>query len=128
MINVLGNPSPDCRGLNRREWLQIGGAGMFGAHAALARAAESAAGAGQSTNGKAKAVLFVFLYGGPSQLDTFDMKPDIPRAYRGPFDVIDAVTPGLRICEHLPRLAARSNPGSSVGCLDHHRLWVSGLC
>ena len=119
MLTVLGNPRPDCRGFDRREWLQIGGAGMFGAHAALARAAESVAGAGPPTNGKAKAVLFVFLYGGPSQLDTFDMKPEIPRAYRGPFDVIDAVTPGLRICEHLPRLAARSDRYATIRTVTH---------
>ena len=121
MINVLGNPRPTCQGLSRREWLQVGGAGMFGVHAAVARAAESVAEAtpGTTTGGRAKAVLFVFLYGGPSQLDTFDMKPDIPRGYRGPFQTIDAATPGLRICEHLPRLAARSNRYATIRTVTH---------
>ena len=117
MLSVLGNPRGTCQGLDRREWLQVGGAGLFGVHAALAQAAESAG--NNSTGGKAKAVLFVFLYGGPSQLDTFDMKPDIPRAYGGPFRPIDAVTPGLRICEHLPRLAARSDRYATIRTVTH---------
>ena len=117
MLTVLGNPRRTCQGLDRREWLQVGGAGLFGVHAALAQAAESAG--NNSTGGKAKAVLFVFLYGGPSQLDTFDMKPDIPRAYGGPFRPIDAVTPGLRICEHLPRLAARSDRYATIRTVTH---------
>ena len=117
MLTVLGNPRRTCQGLDRREWLQVGGAGLFGAHEALARAAESTG--NNSTGGKAKAVLFVFLYGGPSQLDTFDMKPDIPRAYGGPFRPIDAVTPGLRICEHLPRLAARSDRYATIRTVTH---------
>ena len=121
MITVLGNSDSTCQGVNRRRWLQIGGGSVFGAHAAMARAAESVVSVGnnQRTNGKAKAVLFVFLYGGPSQLDTFDMKPDIPRAYRGPFEVIDAATPGLRICEHLPRLAARSDRYATIRTVTH---------
>ena len=117
MLTVLGNPRRTCQGLHRREWLQIGGAGLFGVHSALARAAESTGNNG--TGGKAKAVLFVFLYGGPSQLDTFDMKPDIPRAYGGPFRPIDAVTPGLRICEPLPRLAARSDRYATIRTVTH---------
>ncbi|MHC4879266.1 MAG: DUF1501 domain-containing protein [Planctomycetota bacterium] len=58
---------------------------------------------------RAKSVLFVFLYGEPSQLETFDMKPDAPSTIRGPFRTIDSRTPGLRICEQLPRLAERSD-------------------
>ena len=117
MLTVLGNPRRTCQGLDRREWLHGGGAGLVGAHEALARAAESTG--NNSTGGKAKAVLFVFLYGGPSQLDTFDMKPDIPRAYGGPFRPIDAVTPGLRSCEHLPRLAARSDRYATIRTVTH---------
>jgi hypothetical protein len=68
---------------------------------------------------RAKSVLFVFLYGGPSQLETFDMKPDAPSHIRGPFQPITARTPGLRICEHLPRLADCSNKYAVVRTVNH---------
>ena len=58
---------------------------------------------------KAKRVLFVFLTGGLSHHDSFDMKPDAPSDVRGEFNPIATQTPGIQICEHLPRLAARSN-------------------
>jgi hypothetical protein len=68
---------------------------------------------------RAKSVLFVFLYGGPSQLETFDMKPDAPSTIRGPFTPIASRTPGLRICEHLPRLAERSDKYAVVRTVNH---------
>ena len=68
---------------------------------------------------RAKSVIFVFLYGGPSQLETFDMKPDAPTTIRGPFKPIDSRTTGLRICEHLPRLAERSDKYCVVKTVNH---------
>ena len=106
MLTVLGNPRQACDGLTRRALLRLGGAGMFGVTLPKLWAAESLAG---SPPARAKSVIFVFLYGGPSQLETFDMKPDAASGIRGPFRPIDSRTPGLRICEHLPRLAARSD-------------------
>ena len=58
---------------------------------------------------KAKSVIFVFLTGGLSQLDSFDMKPDAPADVRGEFQPIATRTPGIQICEHLPLLAQRSD-------------------
>jgi len=58
---------------------------------------------------KAKSVIFIFLTGGLSHLDSFDMKPDAPDDIRGEFKSIATRTPGLRVCEHLPLLADRSN-------------------
>jgi len=55
--------------------------------------------------GRAKSVIFLFLFGGPSQLETFDMKPDAKREVRGPFQPIRSRTPDLMISEHLGRLA-----------------------
>ena len=68
---------------------------------------------------RAKSVLFVFLYGGPSQLETFDMKPDAASTIRGPFQPIAARTPDLRICEHLPRLAAASDQFCVIRTVNH---------
>jgi hypothetical protein len=52
-----------------------------------------------------KSCIFVFFYGGPSQLDTWDMKPEAPREVRGPFSSIATNVPGLRLCEHMPMTA-----------------------
>ncbi len=66
-----------------------------------------------------KSVIFLFLTGGASQHDTFDMKPDAPAEIRGDFNPIATQTPGIEICEHLPRLAARSRLWSLVRSVTH---------
>ncbi len=66
-----------------------------------------------------KAVIYLFLTGGPSQHDTFDMKPDGPSEYRGEFSPIATSTPGIEICEHLPLLAQRSRLWTLVRSLTH---------
>src|SRR5205814_4130966 len=63
---------------------------------------------------RARSVIFVFLTGGLSQLDSFDLKPDAPDTVRGEFQPIATRTTGLRICEHLPLLAQRSNQWALV--------------
>ena len=64
--------------------------------------------------GRGRSVIFVFLTGGLSQLDSFDLKPDAPDAIRGEFLPIATRTPGIRVCEHLPLLAQRSDKWSLV--------------
>jgi len=84
--------------LGRRDALKIGGAGFLGLNAAnLLHASEEVA--------RAKSVIFLYQFGGPTHLDTFDMKPDAPEGYRGPLGGIDSSLPGLRICELLPETA-----------------------
>ncbi|MBI3864939.1 MAG: DUF1501 domain-containing protein [Planctomycetia bacterium] len=116
MLTVLGNPRRTCDGLTRRELLQVGGAGMLGLSLPKVLAAESVA---PPRAPRAKSVIFVFLYGGPSQLETFDMKPDAASTIRGPFQPIASRTPDLRICEHLPRLADRSDRYCVVRTVNH---------
>ena len=106
MLTINGNPKRTCAGLTRRELLQIGGAGLLGMSLPKVLAAEEAQ---PFTHAKAKSVIFLFLFGGPSQLETFDMKPEATSSIRGPFQTIASRTPGLRIVEHLPRLAERSD-------------------
>src|SRR5258708_10295625 len=65
--------------------------------------------AGNPVKPRARSVMFLFQFGGPSQLETFDMKPAAPEKIRGPFKPFASRTPGLRICEHLPRLAEGSD-------------------
>jgi hypothetical protein len=67
----------------------------------------------------ARSVIYIFLSGGLSQLDSFDLKPDAPTDIRGEFQPIETATPGLVICEHLPMLAQRSRSWSLIRSLTH---------
>src|SRR5438270_9911442 len=91
--------------LTRRTLLQAGTLGLLGLGmgdvAALRAAAPRRERDQSSRSPRAKAVLFVFLHGGLSQLDSFDMKPDAPAEVRGEFRPIRTRTPGIQICEHL---------------------------
>lgn len=75
--------------------------------------------ANESRRAKAKSVLMVVPWGGPGQMDTLDPKPDAPEEVRGEFKPIATRTPGLRVCEHLPKLAALSNEYAVVRSLSH---------
>ncbi|MBL9085296.1 MAG: DUF1501 domain-containing protein [Planctomycetales bacterium] len=116
MLNVLGGWDQNCSGVSRRRVLQAGSAGLFGLSLAQTLAAEAS---GVSKPAKAKNVIFLLLFGGPSQLETFDMKPDAAGDIRGPFQPIASRTPGLRICEHLPQLAKISDKFCVVRNMSH---------
>jgi hypothetical protein len=91
-----------CERIRRRDVLRIGMLGAAGLTLAdYLRLAE----AGETRERKATAAIFINLAGGPSHLDTFDMKPDAPAEYRGEFQSIATNVPGIEFCEHLPRLA-----------------------
>ena len=116
MLTVLGKPRRLCDGLSRRELLRAGGLGLLGL--GLPRVLEASK-VSPAPSGRAKSVIFLFLFGGPSQFETFDLKPDAPEKIRGPYRPIDSKTPGLRICEHLPRLAAVSDKYCVVRSMTH---------
>src|SRR4249920_513442 len=97
-------PARTCGGVSRRSFLRYCAAMPFawaGGQAATAAQVKSSA--------RAKSVIFVWLWGAPSHLDTFDPKPDAPSEYRGPFAPIATRTPGLNFTELLPQLADRSH-------------------
>ncbi len=91
-----------CDGVVRRDFLRVGVAGMTGLHLA---GYLSLAQAGQLAEAQGKNAIFVNLSGGPSHLDTFDLKPDAPAEYRGTFNPIKTNVSGIEISEHLPHLA-----------------------
>jgi hypothetical protein len=93
----------------RRTALQAGAIGLFGL--SELSALRELAGAEKP---RARSVIFVFLTGGLSHLDSFDLKPDAPDTVRGEFKPVATKTPGIRICEHLPMLAERSDTWSLV--------------
>lgn len=102
--------------------IQAGAVGLLGLgsnHLALLDAAAKETGAVLPAGARAKSVIYIFLSGGLSHHDTFDMKPDAPLEIRGEFKEIATRTPGLRICEHLPELARRSHLWSLCRSLTH---------
>lgn len=104
--------------LSRRTAIQAGSVSLLGLgmnHAAALRAADVIT--TRQGAGRAKSIIFVFLSGGLSQHDSFDPKPDAPAEIRGEFSTIATRTPGIRVCAHLPMLAARSNSWSLIRSL-----------
>lgn len=102
--------------LDRRQWLQAGGLGLLGLTTSdLARLQAS----DDAPRASAKSVIFVFLSGGLAQHESFDPKPNAVEEIRGEFAPISTRTPGLAICEHLPRLANCSHLWSVVRSLTH---------
>src|SRR5260370_41455482 len=85
--------------LTRRKFLQIAAAGLFGSQLAPLLDATP------PRRARAKSVIFLHQYGGPSHLDSFDMKPDTPPEFRGIYRPIRTSAPGIDICEKLPHLA-----------------------
>ena len=119
MLTIHGRSKQVCNGLTRRDLLHVGG-GLFGMNLPLLLEAQAATQAEQAfRTGRAKSVLFLFLFGGPSQLETFDMKPDAPPKLRGPFKPIASRTPGLRICEHLPKTANLTDKLCVIRSMTH---------
>jgi hypothetical protein len=91
-----------CDGVARRDFLKIGAIGTSTVTLANYLQWTHAA---ETRPGKATAAIFINLAGGPSHMDTFDLKPDAPAEYRGEFNPIQTNVPGIRICEYLPKLA-----------------------
>src|ERR1700675_900670 len=102
MIEWLSKPFRHRGRLSRRSLLRAGAVGVAGLMLPQLLAAEAAA----PNRRRASRCIFLFLNGGPSQLDTFDMKPAAPSGIRGPYKAIATSVPGVSICEKLPRLAS----------------------
>lgn len=110
--------------LTRRDVLQAGALGTVGLSlpgllSARALAAGTAADSAGPAFGRAKACIFLFMWGGPSQLETFDPKPDAPAEIRGEFGPIDTNVPGIRIGEHFQQLARLADKFALIRSLSH---------
>jgi len=112
------NPAT-CNHRPRRDLLKAGTVGVMGLSMAEVSAWQSQAPKSAGTSSGPRAVIYLFMTGGPSQHDTFDMKPDGPAEFKGEFSPIPTRTPGTLICEHLPMLAQRSELWSLVRSLTH---------
>lgn len=101
----------------RRDVLRAGGLGMLGLNSAtLLRAGEQA---GARVRATARSVVFLYQFGGPSHVDTFDMKPDAPDGVRSHFRQIASSCPGIRVCEHLPETAKVMDKVTLVRTVHH---------
>lgn len=104
--------------LGRRTVLRIGGCALAGAAMGCTQSNLVAAGPAPR-EATARHVILLFQFGGPSHIDTFDPKPDAPAEIRGEFQTIDTSVPGLRVTEHLPRLAKIADKYSLVRSVSH---------
>jgi len=104
MLNILANQgSRFCDGVSRRNFLKVGGLALGGLSLPQMLQAEAASGV-RSSN---KAIIMIFLPGGPPHQDMWDLKPDAPAEIRGEFNPISTSVSGIQICEQFPRIAAR---------------------
>lgn len=101
MLHLTGAGHRLCDGVSRREFLQVGGLGLAGLTLADVFRGQAAA----TTTRKVRSVIQLFMWGGPSQHETFDLKPNAPEGIRGIFKPAATNVTGIRICEHLPMLA-----------------------
>ena len=123
MLTIYG-PKPAnsgfCDGVSRRSFLKIGALGLGGLTLPQLLRAESATGVKMGH----KAVIMIFLPGGPSHQDMFDLKMDAPSEVRGEFKPIETNVSGIQICEHLPKVAKLMDKmaiiRSIVGCNGDH--------
>src|SRR6516164_7075370 len=108
MLTLWGARQQYCDGISRRNFLQIGafGAGLTLAEMLRQRAEASPFRApATAARSRAKSAIMIYLPGGPSHMDMYDLKPDAPEEFRGEFRPIQTNVPGVEICEHFPRQA-----------------------
>jgi hypothetical protein len=122
MLYLLKNtPDALCDRISRRDWLQVGGLGMLGLSLpGLLRAEDRGKPAPKRrASGRAKSCILIWLAGGPSQPDTWDMKADAPVEIRGEFKPIATTVPGIQMCEHLPHVARQAQHATIIRSAHH---------
>ncbi|HEX5271899.1 MAG TPA: DUF1501 domain-containing protein [Gemmataceae bacterium] len=121
MLTLWGARQRFCDGISRRGFLKIG---AFGAGLTLAEMLRAKATAGGTGKGSAnKAAIMIYLPGGPSHMDMYDLKPNAPAEFRGEFKPIDTNVTGIQICEHMPlqaRMFDKLAVVRSIQAVDEH--------
>lgn len=118
---------------SRRQFVIASGLGLAG-HAFAPAARGATADVSSPMRQNAKSTILFFLCGGASHIDMWDLKPNAPLEYRGPFQPIETSAPGVRLCEHLPLLAKQAHHlalinsvGATVNTNDHHAGYYHNL-
>ena len=108
------NYSVRCDGVSRRDFVRIGGLSALGLGLSNYLALRNAAANANEKGPKAKHCILIWLDGGPSHLETFDLKPDAPQEVRGPFRAIGTSVAGIQVCELMAGLAARMKDAAII--------------
>ena len=122
MLRLLGSPRILCDGTTRRDFLHLGGLGLFGlglADALRLQEAQAAPARPAAGFGSARACILLFPYGSPPQHETFDPKPDAPAEIQGELKAIRTSVPGLWIGERLPQIARVMDRVTVVRSMTH---------
>jgi hypothetical protein len=122
MLHLYGPGTRLCDGVTRREFLRVGSLAGLSLPALLqARALGDTAAPSPALPrpGRAKHCIQLFMWGGPSQHETFDLKPNAPAGIRGLFRPIATNVPGIQICEHLPMMARRADRYAILRSVTH---------
>ena len=110
-----------CDGLTRRDLLRVGALGLGGLTLpALLQLQQTTVSASPPPRRQGRSVIVLFLSGGPSQLDMFDLKPEAPLEIRGTFRPTATRVPGVHISEHLPRMAAQADKYTIIRSMRHN--------
>src|SRR4051812_32053442 len=113
MFTLWGSSQRFCDGISRRNFLQIGAFGAGLSLAGMLRAREAS-----GTRSSSKAAILIYLPGGPSHMDMYDLKPDAPKEFRGEFKPIQTNVPGVQISEHFPLQAKMWDKFAAVRSLQ----------
>ncbi len=121
MLNIQGQSNGKfCDQVSRRNFIKVGALGLGGLSLPQLLKAEKQSGTGSSH----KSIIMIYMPGGPPHQDMYDLKMDAPSQYRGEFKPISTNVPGIRLCEHLPRLASMADKcvfvNSLVGSVGQH--------
>src|SRR5437016_5446692 len=126
MLSIPGKPGCTCDGWSRREFMRVGGAGLFGVALgdilrlqAVAAESASEAAKGKTGWGKAKSVILIFLQGGPSHIDIWDPKPEAPSNIRGEFKTLRSKVPGIWLSEVMPKLAEQMDKATLIRSVSY---------
>src|SRR5436309_4734381 len=126
MLSIPGKPGCTCDGWSRREFMRVGGAGLFGLALgdilrlqAVAAESASEAAKGKTGWGKAKSVILIFLQGGPSHIDIWDPKPEAPSNVRGEFKTLRSKVPGIWLSEVMPKLAEQMDKATLIRSVSY---------
>ena len=122
MLSVFAGTEGRAATTSRRELLRLGGLSLLGLSATGLSRLQAASGVSGASE---KSCVFIFLFGGPSHIDLWDMKPNAPVEVRGDFHSVETNVPGIRLCEHLPNLAKQMDKLCLIRSM-HHRMPVHG--
>ena len=128
MLRILTGRQRDCSGISRRNFLEVGMSSVLGLSLADVLRLRAAGSPGHAAANSSKSLIVFWTHGGMSQQDTYDMKPDAPAEFRGPYRPIATSVPGIQITERFPRQARVMDKLSIVRSVNHQNAIHAPSC